>query len=76
MNARSVDVGDKLDGGATEWWQLFMDLQEIVDWIERAIQQLEAQKPIGSDLETVNIQNDALQVRNLERWSVLKRCLY
>ncbi|XP_028414557.1 dystrophin-like isoform X10 [Dendronephthya gigantea] len=61
LNARSVDVGDKLDGGATEWRQLFLDLQEIVDWIERAIQQLEAQKPVGNDLETVNVQNDAHQ---------------
>ena len=62
LNARSVDVGDKLDGGATEWRQLFLDLQEIVDWIERAIQQLEAQKPVGSDLEAVNVQNDTHQV--------------
>ena len=63
LNARSVDVGDKLDGGATEWRQLFLDLQEIVDWIERAIQQLEAQKPVGSDIETVTVQNDTHQVR-------------
>jgi dystrophin len=64
LNARAVDVGDKLDGGATEWRQLFLDLQEIVDWIERAIQQLEAQKPVGNDLETVSVQNDTHQVRN------------
>jgi dystrophin len=70
LNARSVDVGDKLDGGATEWRQLFLDLQEIVDWIERAIQQLEAQKPVGSDLETVTVQNDTHQVRKLSHLSM------
>ena len=66
LNARLVDVGDKLDGGSTEWRQLFLDLQEIVDWIERAIQELEAQKPVGSDIDAVNVQNDAHQVNNLE----------
>ena len=71
LNARSVDVGDKLDGGATEWRQLFLDLQEIVDWIERAIQQLEAQKPVGSDLETVTVQNDTHQVRKLSHLSMI-----
>jgi dystrophin len=71
LNARSVDVGDKLDGGATEWRQLFLDLQEIVDWIERAIQQLEAQKPVGSDLETVTVQNDTHQVRKRSHLSMI-----
>ena len=67
LKSRSVGVGDKLDGGLTEWRQFFLDLREIVDRIERAIQQLEAQKPVRSDLETVNVQNDPHQVRNLER---------
>ena len=67
LNARTVDVGDKLEGGATEWRQLFLDLQEIIDWTERAIQELDAQKPVGNDIETVNVQNDAHQVRDRER---------
>ena len=66
LNARTVDVGDKLEGGATEWRQLFLDLQEIIDWTERAIQELDAQKPVGNDIETVNVQNDAHQVRDRE----------
>ena len=62
LNARLIDVGHKLDGGATEWTQLFLDLEEIVDWINRAIQELEAQKPVGNDIETVNVQLETHQV--------------
>lgn len=65
LNARTVDVGDKLEGGTTEWRQLFLDLQEIIDWIERAIQELDAQKPVGNDIETVTVQNDTHQVGKL-----------
>ena len=59
LNARLIDVRHKLDGGATEW---ALHVQEIVDWINRAIQELEAQKPVGNDIETVNVQLETHQV--------------
>lgn len=39
-----------------------MDLQEIIDWIARADQELTLQQPIGGDLESVQNQNEIHQV--------------
>ena len=63
LNVRTLDIRDRLEETATEWRQLLMDLQELVDWIARADQELASQKPIGGDLETVQTQNENHQVK-------------
>lgn len=42
-----------------------MDLQEIIDWIARADQELTLQQPIGGDVESVRNQNEMHQVKIL-----------
>ena len=62
LNVRTLDIRDRLDDTGTEWRQLLMDLQEIIDWIARADQELTLQQPIGGDLESVQHQNENHQV--------------
>ena len=57
LNVRTLDIRDRLEDTGTEWRQLLMDLQEIIDWIARADQELTLQQPIGGDLESVQNQN-------------------
>lgn len=63
LNVRTLDIRDRLEDTGTEWRQLLMDLQEIIDWIARADQELTLQQPIGGDLQSVQQQNDFHQVR-------------
>ncbi|XP_044172339.1 dystrophin-like [Acropora millepora] len=58
LNVRTLDIRDRLEDTGTEWRQLLMDLQEIIDWIARADQELTLQQPIGGDLQSVQQQND------------------
>lgn len=58
LNVRTLDIRDRLEDTGTEWRQLLMDLQEIIDWIARADQELTLQQPIGGDLESVQHQNE------------------
>ena len=62
LNVRTLDIRDRLEDSGTEWRQLLMDLQEIIDWIARADQELTLQQPIGGDLESVQNQNEMHQV--------------
>ena len=62
LNVRTLDIRDRLEDTGTEWRQLLMDLQEIIDWIARADQELTLQQPIGGDLESVQHQNENHQV--------------
>lgn len=62
LNVRTLDIRDRLEETGTEWRQLLMDLQEIIDWIARADQELTLQQPIGGDLEGVQNQNEIHQV--------------
>ena len=62
LNVRTLDIRDRLEDTGTEWRQLLMDLQEIIDWIARADQELTLQQPIGGDLESVQNQNEMHQV--------------
>lgn len=62
LNVRTLDIRDRLEETGTEWRQLLMDLQEIIDWIARADQELTLQQPIGGDLESVQNQNEMHQV--------------
>ena len=62
LNVRTLDIRDRLEETGTEWRQLLMDLQEIIDWIARADQELTLQQPIGGDLESVQNQNEIHQV--------------
>lgn len=48
--------------GTGEWRQLLLDMQEIVDWLARAGQELMSQQPIASDIEMVQEQNKHHQV--------------
>lgn len=48
--------------GTGEWRQLLLDMQEIVDWLSRAGQELLSQQPIASDIEKVQSQNKHHQV--------------
>lgn len=66
LNVRTLDIRDRLEDTGSEWRQLLMDLQEIIDWIARADQELTLQQPIGGDLEGVQHQNENHQV-SLER---------
>lgn len=50
--------------GTGEWRQLLLDMQEIVDWLSRAGQELMSQQPIASDIEMVQQQNKNHQVGN------------
>lgn len=63
LNVRTLDIRDRLEDTGTEWRQLLMDLQEIIDWIARADQELTLQQPIAGDVESVQRQNDNHQVR-------------
>ncbi|XP_065057528.1 dystrophin-like isoform X3 [Rhopilema esculentum] len=58
LGVRVVDIRDRVSDGTGEWRQLLLDMQEIVDWLVRADQELTSQKPIGGDVETVQQQND------------------
>ena len=62
LNVRTLDIRDRLEDTGTEWRQLLMDLQEIIDWIARADQELTLQQPIGGDLESAQHQNENHQV--------------
>lgn len=53
--------------GTGEWRQLLIDMQEIVDWLARAGQELMSQQPIASDIEMVQQQNKNHQVRKTLR---------
>ena len=53
----------RMTDGSGEWRQLLFDMQEIVDWLVRAGQELASQQPVGSDISTVQHQNDNHQVR-------------
>ena len=48
--------------GTGEWRQLQLDMQEIIDWLMRAEQELQSRQPIGYDIETVKQQSDDHQV--------------
>lgn len=61
LNVRTLDIRDRLEDTGTEWRQLLMDLQEIIDWIARADQELTLQQPIGGDVESVRNQNEMHQ---------------
>ena len=63
LNVRTLDIRDRLEDTGTEWRQLLMDLQEIIDWIARADQELTLQQPIGGDVESVRNQNEMHQVK-------------
>ena len=52
----------RISDGTGEWRQLLLDMQEIVDWLVRADQELTSQKPIGGDIETIQQQNENHQV--------------
>lgn len=66
LNSRIPYIGcsllNRVSDGTGEWRQLLLDMQEIVDWLVRADQELTSQKPIGGDIETVQQQNDNHQV--------------
>lgn len=51
-----------MSNGTGEWRQLLYDMQEIVDWLARADQELMSQQPIARDLETIRRQNNQHQV--------------
>ncbi len=59
----------RLSDGTGEWRQLLLDMQEIIDWLVRADQELSSQKPIGGDIETVQQQNENHQVRGIPAYS-------
>lgn len=52
----------RMSYGTGEWRQLLLDMQEIVDWLSRAGQELMSQQPIASDIEMVQQQNRNHQV--------------
>ena len=56
----------RLSDGTGEWRQLLLDVQEIIDWLTRADQELSSQQPIGGDLNTVQQQNENHQVRRAD----------
>lgn len=53
----------RMSDGNGEWRQLLLDMQEIVDWLSRADQELMSQQPIGSDITTVQQQNEKHEVK-------------
>ncbi|XP_048577310.1 dystrophin isoform X2 [Nematostella vectensis] len=61
LNVRTIDIRDRLEETATEWRQLLMDLQEILEWISRADEEITSQQPIGGDLEAAQNQNEQHQ---------------
>lgn len=71
LNSRTMDMHDRLEETSTEWRQLLLDLQEIIEWINRADQDITSQQPVGGDLETVQTQNETHQVSIL-RFSISK----
>ena len=58
--------------GTGEWTQLLLDMQEIVDWLSRAGQELLSQQPIASDIEKVQQQNKHHQVSETTKSSLMK----
>ena len=63
LNLRSfVNLDLRMSNGTGEWRQLLYDMQEIVDWLARADQELMSQQPIARDLETIRRQNNQHQV--------------
>eukprot|EP00794_Sanderia_malayensis_P000391 gene391-1025_t len=58
LGVRVVDIRDRLSDGTGEWRQLLLDMQEIIDWLVRADQELSSQRPVGGDIETVQQQNE------------------
>lgn len=58
LNVRTLGIRDRLDDAGSEWRHLLMNLQENIDWIARADQELTLQQPIGGDLQSVQQQND------------------
>ncbi|XP_057306952.1 utrophin-like isoform X3 [Hydractinia symbiolongicarpus] len=58
LGVRVLDIRDRMSDGNGEWRQLLLDMQEIVDWLSRADQELMSQQPIGSDITTVQQQNE------------------
>ena len=67
LNVRTLGIRDRLDDAGSEWRHLLMNLQENIDWIARADQELTLQQPIGGDLQSVQQQNDFHQVRRYIR---------
>lgn len=65
LNVRTLEMRDRLEETATEWRQLLLDLQEIMEWMKVADQELTSQQPVGGDLEAVQAQNETHQVRNI-----------
>lgn len=57
--------------GTGEWRQLLLDMQEIVDWLSRAGQELLSQQPIASDIEKVQSQNKHHQVNETKPWRLI-----
>ena len=51
-----------MSDGSGEWRQLQMDMQEIIDWLSRAEQELKSQQPCANDTQTVRKQHDNHQV--------------
>lgn len=76
LNVRTLDIRDRLEDTGTEWRQLLMDLQEIIDWIARADQELTLQQPIAGDVESVQRQNDNHQVRGGGDGGLSQRCQF
>lgn len=62
LGVRVVDIRDRMMDGTGEWRQLQLDMQEIIDWLMRAEQELQSRQPIGCDIETVKQQSDDHQL--------------
>lgn len=54
-----------MSNGTGEWRQLLLDMQEIVDWLARADQELTSYQPIATGIDTIRRQHDDHQVRKI-----------
>ncbi|XP_065653209.1 utrophin-like isoform X2 [Hydra vulgaris] len=78
LGLRVVDIRDRMADGTGEWRQLLFDMQEIVDWLLRAGQELNSQQPVGSDISTIKHQHEnhqAFKGKLLVRQVVIKQVL-
>ena len=64
-----------MSDGTGEWRQLLLDMQEIIDWLVRADQELMSQQPVGADVDTVHQQNENHQVRRVNVSGTIKNGL-
>jgi len=58
LGVRVIDIRDRMSNGTGEWRQLLLDMQEIVDWLARADQELTSYQPIATGIDTIRRQHD------------------